>query len=383
MKKILIVAPYCSLPGDKPFNRFLFMAKLLSENGHKVTLVTSCFVHQEKKFRDRRVFSEKFDIQQLSERGYSTNLCVKRVFSINDFTKNFSIWFDANHDFDVVISAYPLIGTNLAIVKRKSAFNFKYILDVQDVWPESIASAVPLFRFIPKRILPFSKQADIVYKNADAIVAVSSTYLERALEASSTKLFEVLYIGAEFNRIKQVRPHLFRSKKIRMFYIGALGPSYDIETVILACNRLHKEGLPVELHIMGIGKELEFYKKIAGDSVVFHGQVPYEKMFGIMKGCDIALNAVTSNATQSVTNKLSDYLAIGCPIINSSNNKEVLTLLDNRNATHYTPGSVSSFCSAFHALTPSLCEKWVPDYRFDREKTYRIMLSVINSLLEK
>lgn len=383
MIKVLIVAPYCSLPGDKRFNRFLSMAELLSDNGYRVTLVTSAFMHHDKKFRQKTVFDEKFNIELLMERGYSTNLSFKRFLSIYDFTKNFSVWFDANPNFEVVISAFPLISTNISIVKRKSAFNFKYILDIQDVWPESIASAIPLSRFIPRKILPFTRQANIVYKNADAIVAVSSTYLERALEISHTKLYSVFYIGSNFNLIQQAKPYVFPDKKIRLFYIGALGPSYDIETAIKACNLLREEGAQVELHILGIGKELEFFKKISGDGVVFHGQVPYKKMFEIIKGCDIALNALTLNATQSVTNKLSDYMSLGCPIINSSNNKEVLALLENRNATHYTPGSVSGFCTAFNAITPFLSEEWVPDKRFDRRETYPVMLQLIERVLSR
>ena len=383
MMKILIVAPYCSLPGDMRFNRFLSMAEMLAKSGYAVTLVTSVFMHHEKKFRTKTVFDEKFEIKLLMERGYSTNLSLKRVLSIYDFTRSFNKWFDKNNKFDLVISAYPLISTNISIVRKKRKYDFKFLLDIQDVWPESIASALPLFRYFPRKLMPFTRQANTVYRSADAIVAVSSTYLERALEVAESVPSGVIYIGSNFDAIDQAVPRVFSSEKIRMFYIGSLGPSYDIETAIRACNRLRKEGANVELHILGVGKELEHFKRIAEEAVVFHGQVSYREMFEIIKSCDIALNALSSNATQSVTNKLSDYLSLGCPIMNSSKNKEVVQLLKGKNVSHYEAGSVESYCSAFHAIVPRIGERWIPDRRFNRKEAYLALVRMVELLVKQ
>ncbi len=380
MKKILIVAPYCTLPGDDRFNRFLYMSMWLSENNYDVTLVTSTFMHHEKVHRDKKLFNEKYNIVQLDERGYRENLCVDRFLSINDFTYAFYLWFKENHDFDVVLSAFPLIGTSAIIAKNKIDYGYKFILDIQDVWPESIRSAIPLFRFIPRMLLPFTNKANMVYRCADALIAVSDTYLNRALDVADCKNAHTLYIGSDFNLIGSIESVKLRNNKIKMFYIGALGPSYDIETIILGCNKLNEKGEDVELHLLGAGKELEKYKKIAGSNVVFYGQVTYKRMFEVIKSCDVALNALTANASQSVTNKLSDYFALGCPIINSSNNKEVLMLLSGKDSVNYKAGSVEGFCKAYLAIKPYLSNKWKPDYRFDRAKSYDVLGEIISSM---
>lgn len=41
---ITIVAPYCSLPSEPHFNRFWYLAELLSQS-HDVLLITSNFKH--------------------------------------------------------------------------------------------------------------------------------------------------------------------------------------------------------------------------------------------------------------------------------------------------------------------------------------------------
>ena len=48
--KIAIVAPFCSLPNELHFNRFQYLAQLLSAK-HDVVLITSQFKHYDKTFR--------------------------------------------------------------------------------------------------------------------------------------------------------------------------------------------------------------------------------------------------------------------------------------------------------------------------------------------
>ena len=41
-----------------------------------------------------------------------------------------------------------------------------------------------------------------------------------------------------------------------------------------------------------------------------YGYIPYAEMMSVAKGCDISVNAIHSYAMQSITNKLSDYMAL-------------------------------------------------------------------------
>ena len=102
---------------------------------------------------------------------------------------------------DVVFSAYPLIATNLLLGKHKARLGYKLIVDVQDVWPESFSSVVPFLKKVPHNLLPFASRANQAYRYADALVAVSQTYLDRAKEANPNVPGEVVYIGADFPKL--------------------------------------------------------------------------------------------------------------------------------------------------------------------------------------
>lgn len=203
---ITIVAPYCSLPSEPHFNRFWYLAELLSQS-HDVLLITSNFKHYDKSFRrpeDAEAASKgRLKVMLLEEGGYGKNVSLRRVTSHRRFVKHFEKWLENCRPGgqDVVYSAYPLIATNLLLGKHKARLGYKLIVDVQDVWPESFSSVVPFLKKVPHKLLPFASRANRAYRCADALVAVSQTYLDRAKEANPNVPGEAVYIGTDFAAI--------------------------------------------------------------------------------------------------------------------------------------------------------------------------------------
>ena len=194
---ITIVAPYCSLPNEPHFNRFWYLAELLSQS-HDVLLITSNFRHYDKSFR-RPEHAEaaskgRLKVKLMNESGYSKNVSLARLKSHDVFVKDFGQWLQSCRpgEQDVVFSAYPLIATNLLLGKHKARLGYKLIIDVQDVWPESFSAVLPVLKKIPHNLLPFAGRANAAYRAADALVAVSQTYLDRAHEANPNAPGEVV-----------------------------------------------------------------------------------------------------------------------------------------------------------------------------------------------
>lgn len=298
---ITIVAPYCSLPSEPHFNRFWYLAELLSQS-HDVLLITSNFKHYDKSFRrpeDAEAASQgRLKVMLLEESGYSKNVSLGRVTSHHRFVKHFEKWLENCRpgEQDVVFSAYPLIATNLLLGKHKARLGYKLIVDVQDVWPESFSSVVPFLKKIPHNLLPFASRANQAYRYADALVAVSQTYLDRAKEAN---------------------------------------PNVPGEVVSVA------------------------------------------------KGCDISVNAIHSYAMQSITNKLSDYMALQKPILNSQVNDEVAEVLTLLPHADYRSGDVESFVKAAKDILkrkddPVQSEEIVR--RFKRDVAYQKIVNLIERL---
>lgn len=106
-------------------------------------------------------------------------------------------------------------------------------------------------------------------------------------------------------------------------------------------------------------------------------------MMSIAKACDIAVNAIHSHAMQSVTNKLSDYMALQKPILNSQNNAEVLDLMNLLPHENYRSGDVDGFVQAAKDILkrkndPVQSEEIVR--RFKRDISYQKIVNLIERL---
>ncbi|MDO4906671.1 glycosyltransferase [Neisseria sp.] len=386
--KITIVAPYCSLPGEPHFNRFWYLAELLAQK-HDVLLITSNFKHYDKSFRrpeDAAAASQgRLKVLLLKESGYRKNVSLGRVKSHHVFVKNFETWLAAQQPgfADVVFSAYPLIATNILLGRHKARLGYKLIIDVQDVWPESFSSVIPMLKKIPHNLLPFASRANAAYRHADGLAAVSQTYLDRAKEANPNAPGEVVYIGADFDKLEAAPAQDFGDDKTRFFYLGTLSFSYDVETVCRGVRQLLNEGANVELHIMGGGPDLEKLKQYENDTIKFYGYIPYSEMMAVAKGCDISVNPIHSYAMQSITNKLSDYMALQKPILNSQVNDEVADVLKLLPHANYQSGNVADFVRAARDILarkndPVQSEEIVR--RFKRDVAYQKIVGLIERL---
>lgn len=383
---ITIVAPYCSLPSEPYFNRFWYLAERLSQS-HDVLLITSRFRHYDKSFRrheDAAATSNgRLHVKLLDEPGYRKNVSLARVASHRVFVRNLARWLHSPQaaEQDIVYSAYPLMATNLLLGKHKARLGYKLIVDVQDVWPESFSSVVPFLKKVPHKLLPFASRANRAYRCADALVAVSQTYLDRAKEANPNVPGEAVYIGTDFAAIAP--PPRFRSKTTRLFYLGTLSYSYDVETVCKGVRKLLDDGEDVELHIMGGGPDLDRLKQYACEGIKFYGYIPYAEMMSVAKGCDISVNAIHNHAMQSVTNKLSDYMALQKPILNSQVNDEVAEVLTLLPHADYRSGDVDSFIQAAKDILARKNDPVQSDEivrRFRRDISYRKIVNLIERL---
>lgn len=383
--KVLIVAPFCSLPGEPYFNRFLYLAKLLSTS-HEVTLLTSRFRHFDKTMRKDVDKAFGADVILIDEPGYQSNVSFARLLSHRTFCRNFRNWLSevaVDIRYDLVYSAYPLISTNLILGSAKYRMGFKLIVDVQDIWPEAISSALPLVGGIPSGVFPFSRRADAAYRAADALVAVSDTYLERAKRVNPLVPSLTTYIGSDLELLTSVPREDLPGSHPHFMYLGTLSHSYDIETVLKGFEVFRQQHSEACLHILGDGPDRARLERMAGRHVYFYGLVPYVRMVALAKGADYFINPIKSAAKNSVTNKLADYILLGKPIVSSQTNPEVCSLLERVGGIQYESGNVASFSNAVARMVNHESESYDRgdiERLFDRRLSYKALVRFIERI---
>ena len=240
------------------------------------------------------------------------------------------------------------------------------------------------------------KQADYIYSSADDVVAVSDTYLNRALhnnEKCNNKLS--VYLGTDleyFDLCKNNNKVLYNDDIFRIVYIGTLGHSYNIKCIIDSIEILNKKGIDNILFvIMGNGPLENEFKTYAANKNVkcdFTGRLDYPKMVGKLCACNIAVNPIIGNSAASIINKVGDYAAAGIPVINTQECEEYRNLVEKYdigfNCSNKDINEIANKMEILYNNNNLRIEKGfnnrkLAEEKFDRRKTYCKIKDLIES----
>lgn len=338
MMNIVIISEFCEDFSNTDNDRFLYLAKLLSKklDGNDIEIITSSFRHTTKKHRRKPIDMWPFTITFLEEPGYPQNICLKRFHSHWVWGKNVIRYLKKRSNKpDVVYCAVPSLTAPGLVARYCEKEHIRFIIDVQDLWPEAFKMVVNIPIVSHIAFAPFQFLANEIYKRADAICGVSDTYCKRASRVNKkVGKTTTVFLGTEldtFDKYAAESPILERSfSEIWLAYCGTLGRSYDLIGTIDALAILNNPNL--HFIIMGDGpqkKEFEKYALEKSIKATFTGRLPYNQMCSLLSNCDIVVNPIVHMAAQSIINKHADYAASGLPVLNTQESDEYKTLVEN------------------------------------------------------
>lgn len=338
-KRIVVIANFARLPWEKGNSRFPYIINLIDKEKYEVEFITSSFSHGEKRQRENKSNEMDLDykITLIDEPGYKKNVSLKRFYSHHVFAKNVEKYLGTIEKPDVIYCAVPALDVGKVAAKYAENNDIKFIIDIQDLWPEAFKMVFKVPVLSDMIFYPMKKSADYIYSRANSIVAVSKTYANRA--AVVNKKFDKklpIFLGTdldEFDKAKKEFEIIPFDDVVRIAYIGTLGHSYDIKCIIDAIKILNNKGIKNILFVvMGSGplkESFEAYSKEQDVNCEFTGRLAYNEMIGKLCSCDIAVNAITKGAAQSIINKVGDYAAAGLPVVNNQESKEYRKLVED------------------------------------------------------
>lgn len=383
---------------DNNNNRFVYLAKLLSKNSNNtIEIVTSDFNHGRKKHFTKIDHLTNVKISVLHERGYSKNISLKRFASHKELAKNIEKHLEQRKKPDVCYCAIPSLDVGYATAKYCKAHDVRFIIDVQDLWPEAFQMVFNIPVISQIIFYPFKNLANKIYKSADEIIAVSQLYLDRAMNVNKeSKNGHVVFLGTKletFDKNVSKNKYYRSDNKIWIGYCGTLGSSYDLTCVIDAIAIL-KDRFDIEFIVMGDGprkSEFEKYAQKKKIMAVFAGRLDYEKMCGLLSVCDIAVNPITHNAAQSIINKHADYAAAGIPIVSTQECEEYCNLVNNYhmgfNCKNSDPIDMAIKLQQLIENKTLRIEmgrnaRRCAEEKFDRERTYQEIIGLVEKQYE-
>ena len=226
---------------------------------------------------------------------------------------------------DVIVSTSPQFFCGLAGFVARVFKRAPWILEIRDLWPESIIAVGALRDGVVVRALEWLE--GFAYRRADAIVTVSRAFVPHIATLSHDPLkISVLKNGVDrtvFDPDKpgnDIRAELGLSGRFVAAYIGTLGLAHGVGTILEAAEQLRADHR-IAFLIVGDGAErteLEAEctrRKL--DNVLILGQRPHTDMPDIWRACDAALVLLRRRDAfkKVLPSKMFEAMAMRRPII--------------------------------------------------------------------
>jgi len=397
MKKIAIISlGYMWFPCESGTLRFYDIARMFAENDYEVECITTGFQHFKKAPRDKELILSQnypFDITFIDAPAYKKNVDIRRVYSNKVAAGRLKKYLKQHiNEYDAVYVAIPANNIAAMVTTLCKKNDTPVVVDIEDLWPEAMSMVIKS-KVLRKLLLwPFTRDAEIAYKNADGIIGTSEDYTERAFKKRPKDIpAKTVYVGCNLEDfdagVAKYGPEIVKPEgEFWVTYAGSISTSYDIKTLIDAGYELRDKNVHVQ--ILGTGSlkdELEEYSKDM-ENIHFWGFTPYPKMAAALAKSDVVVNSFIKGAPQSIVNKVGDYLASGKPMINTLENPVFCRLIEeNQVGVNVEPGNVEVLKAAIeNYLTGDGGQgknaRRLAESEFDRWKTY---FRIIGLFLDK
>ena len=187
----------------------------------------------------------------------------------------------------------------------------KLIIDIIDMWPESLPIS------IDKSLFPFSLWKSLRKNNiccCDALVCECNLYRE-TLSGEYAGKITTIHWAREGDAV--LTNPSYPSDEFVLCYIGSINHIIDVEKIASVIAEI---SMPVKLHVIGEGESTEHFLNVLKKycEVIYHGPIrDEEKKKEIFDQCHAGINIYREGLYIGLTVKCIDYFKHGLPIINN------------------------------------------------------------------
>lgn len=315
MKKALLIS--CFEEWYK--NRLKPICGLLNNCGYEIKCLLSDYNHISKKYTDKKTK----ECEYIHVPEYKNNISLQRISSHLFFGKKVNEVID-EYKPDIVYLVLPPNNTAKYCAKyKKSHPNAIFIVDIIDLWPESMPLGT-IKNTPPAKM--WRDWRDNAIRIADHVFIECELYQEKLgyiIDSTKTSALHLFKEQTEEERrlVRQIMCREMQNNVIRFAYLGSMNNIIDIEGICGIIKQFVNSGKSCELHAVGNGEKRETFEREVQDTgckTYFYGPVFDEiEKIKILAPCDYAFNMMKGDISVGLTIKSIDYLSYGLPLINN------------------------------------------------------------------
>lgn len=226
--------------------------------------------------------------------------------------------------YDAVYVYHPPLTPALAAALFCGLWRRPFVMDIQDLWPESVATSEMAGGRIVKILGALCR---FTYRRATAVITQSEGMMARLAERGvpQHKLLCIrnwsTYTPARVNEHAPAEIQAAFAGRINIVYGGNLGQAQGLATVIEAAAAAARENPQLHLHLFGNGIERDSLAEQVNridmsERITFHGAVSRSTMDRVFDLADVLVLHLKSDPLYEITipSKTQHYLSCGKPI---------------------------------------------------------------------
>lgn len=327
---IVWIHPFLSEKNGKAPSRHIDLASDLKLMGINVTLVACVNSHMEE-----RTLQKTFAMGHPSIRwipGFSaSNFLIHRALNVWVFALRLHLLKKNEfHQPSIVVGSSPDPMAALSAWLLAKRLRSKYVLEVRDLWPQSLTEIFNFSKFNPYVVI-LSIAVRFLYSKSDGFISTLENF-NSALPKNARNKPHVIVpnYGSEAKNALLPRGSLAAKEKqiFRVIYTGNVGSANSMMTILEAFRIISKMSLKkdIRLDIYGSGPLLNWSKKFSSNNklflISFHAPISRSKLREVLMNADCGLICWLDRKIYNFgksANKFTQYLSVGLPVICSTN----------------------------------------------------------------
>lgn len=331
--KIMFLSHYYPPEVNAPASRTSEHCRAWAKLGHDVTVVTCAPNHPNGKvypgFKNKLFQSEMVDgvrVIRLWTYMAANEGFLRRTLNYVSYLVAVTLAVPRLPKTDVVVSTSPQFFCGLAGLSVRTLKRIPWVLEVRDLWPESIVTVGAMNKGLAVRSLEAVER--FAYRAADYIVPVTDSFVHHIAErGGDPRRMTIIKNGVDLALFQQdpdgaarIRRELGLEGKFIAAYVGTHGMAHGLDVILDAAERLRHDPRIVFL-LVGDGAEraglLERRAARNLDNVLIAGQRPKQDMPAIWTATGVSLILLRRNDLfrKVIPSKMFEAMAMRRPII--------------------------------------------------------------------
>jgi colanic acid biosynthesis glycosyl transferase WcaI len=264
----------------------------------------------------------KLHVTRLAIYPYHGKSAFKRALAYLSFSISAAIYllYYAQKN-DIIYVFYPALTAGYSALLAKVFRGSKVVIDVQDIWPDSLEATGMIKSRLLHRILGLVCR--LQYRFADHLVVLSRGFRDLLVSrGADPEKVSVIYNWAEEASAPASRAPLayHPADRFRALFAGNMGAAQGLSTLIEAAAIVENERPDVAFYFMGSGIEvgaLRAQAEACARNVSFVPRVPLEQVHSYLTEADCLMVHLRPDPLFAITipSKTQAYLYAGRPVL--------------------------------------------------------------------